>query len=172
MRRLALLLAAFAMMLLAVGCNPPAKKIEVVTMVKATQDTSINASSDYRKLMSIGTMEKGKDAEVQGIYGDYVKVQSAKTNGWMWIELLNFNPGGAVKVGESYVVTGKVGASLLAGPSKNTKMVGAVTNGESVKILDVKVTWYKVTLQTENGDRTGWIYEKYVQPSVKTNIIK
>jgi len=169
-RSIVFLFCMFSFLLAVLVCCAPkvTTKVDSTKWVKATKSISINFSSDYKDLKQIGTIEKGDESKVEGVYGDYVKVTCEDRMGWMYVEFLDFVVGSEVKIDSEYTVKNKVGASLLEGPSKNTKMIGAVKFGEKVNIIDVKPTWYKGTFKTENGDRTGWVYDGNVIVYTKT----
>ncbi len=47
-------------------------------------------------------------------------------------------------------------------PSPKGKKIAVLKKGSVLKILDTAKNWVKVSFQTKDGNKTGWVYKEFI----------
>lgn len=85
------------------------------------------------------------------VYKDYIKVSSGSSGG------------GSTATGASG--TGKVnvsGLNVRSGPSTSASIIGSISSGTSVTILESTGSWYKISVNLYGSTVTAYVYAQYI----------
>ncbi len=104
-----------------------------------------------------GTFNMNSIIDVKDVYGDWVLIEDDGVSGW----IRNHNLFIKTK-SEKLVSFGKITATILnvrQNPDLNATILGKLTMGDDVFILDISEDWYFV----KNDKIEGWVFSPYVK---------
>jgi len=117
-----------------------------------TETCQIRDSENYKTSKKIGVALKDEVFQTTGKFGDWYKVDildiktSLKYQGWIWQGIIAIDK-------DSIVVLGQ-GATLRSEPSTKTgEVVAYIFPNSTGKIIQEKITWYKINRQ----EVIGWV---------------
>lgn len=145
-------------------------KAENTTAVKGSGQTAIVTADGLRvrkgpgtNFQIIGTIQKGGKFSVITTSGDWIQLSTSFGNGWVSKDFVSLNHQQAANNNSTATaLTGKITTSTLnirSEPSLNSKIIGKLHTGETVKIISQKGDWTEINHLGANA----WISSEYVQ---------
>ena len=96
----------------------------------------------------------GQVFDIMDTHGDYYKVEimdgdkDIGQKGWIWVGKMDLNNS------KTEAIIKEPGVTMRTLPNKKGEVICAINEGASVKVLEVKATWYKFL--------PGWVYKSVV----------
>jgi N-acetylmuramoyl-L-alanine amidase len=147
-----------------------------------TNKASVTATSlNVRKTPTtsgarVGSLKKNAIVTVNQIQGDWVQIETSALKGWVHNDYLQFttSPLGSTSnhsTGSSRAsnASGTVTATSLSirdSGSLNGRVIGSVSKGTKVSIIEEKNDWYKIS---NHSNKTGWVAGWYISKSDTKN---
>ena len=144
--------------------------LNIISKVYERAEVAISLANVYEDhdetAKVLGKLEKGSLITIQNYDNGWSTVTNYTLSGWMKTENIKLPESDVNMVitpsGESGAKTGtvKVGDSLnvRASASRTADIIGSLSNGTIVSILETQSGWYKVKV----GNITGWVSADYV----------
>jgi N-acetylmuramoyl-L-alanine amidase len=151
----------------------------ITTSSKVQKTASITATSlNVRKTPStkgilVASLKKNASVTVIQEQGDWAQIETNAIKGWVHSDYLKFSSTGTSKDKPSTTspsttvkASGTVTATSLNVRNNGTlngKVVGTVTKGMKVSIIEERNDWYKITF---SSNKTGWVAGWYISKTV------
>jgi N-acetylmuramoyl-L-alanine amidase len=108
----------------------------------------------------IGYLQRGQTVDVIEVKNNWAKIKTAALIGWVSSDYLTSsdnveNNAGSTRVGTVTADT----LNVRAQPFQQSNVLGKITFGQQVRIVDETNDWYKITI---NERLTGWVYRTYI----------
>ncbi|AQS60057.1 SH3 domain-containing protein [Desulforamulus ferrireducens] len=134
----------------------------VLSQAEAAQVAIVNVdklnlrSGPGTNTATVGQVTKGNQLPILSKSGDWYQVQvggkSVWVAGWLVKVQENVSQGASSTSGKVAVVTGST-LNIRSGPGTNNAVVGKVSKGAKLTVLDTSGDWLKV----QSGNTTGWV---------------
>lgn len=110
----------------------------------------------------LGTAKKGKTFKALAIEGNWVKIQyKSDTEGYVFKKYVKlYTPEEPIE-GKTGTIKCNTHVNIRAKATKNSKLLGTATNGETFTVKGKSGNWIKIDF---NGE-TGYVYKKYIKIS-------
>lgn len=125
--------------------------------------TKVNVREDATsKSKLLGTAKKGKTFKALAIEGNWVKIQyKSDTEGYVFKKYVKlYTPEEPIE-GKTGTIKCNTHVNIRAKATKNSKLLGTATNGETFTVKGKSGNWIKIDF---NGE-IGYVYKKYIKIS-------
>ncbi len=131
-----------------------------VTLKDPSSSLNVRSSASITSSV-VGSLAHGTVVKITGTYGDWYKIEFNGGTGYVKNDFIT--KGGTIGSGNGTIVLQDPSSSLnvRSGPSTGYSVVGSLSHGSIVKILESKDNWYKISC---NGI-TGYVRGDYVAQS-------
>ncbi|MCM3650581.1 SH3 domain-containing protein [Metabacillus litoralis] len=151
--------------------NSNSQQSEVVTNKASVTATSLNVrKTPTTSGARVGSLKKNTIVAVNQVQGDWVQIETTGLKGWVHNDYLTFTTSNH-STGNSRVAnaSGTVTATTLSirdSGSLNGKIIGSISKGTKVSIVEEKNDWYKIS---NHSNKTGWVAGWYISKSDTKN---
>ena len=140
--------------------------------VLANSDSSITVNGEIVNLREgpgltyeiLKTVTKGETLTVLETSGDWYRVKSGRTEGWVASWLVEQSSSSTNT--EQFIVSQVDNLNIRQQPSVSSAVLGQLYTGNEAKLLKQQGDW----VQIQHGSTTGWVAQNYVTITSKNNI--